>query len=261
MIKNIILCSSVFLLIAFITPGFADEHFPFLAEVSKESVNVRAGPNTNFEKVDKLTKDSRVIVSGRSYEWFKVEPLPSTKAYIRCDYLKLNEGSNIAVVQGDRVNVRASFNSNASSLGQVTKGTLVKVMEQTEGWCRLEPMSGIAVWIHQDFLVKVSDEIPVSLLTPVIQPPVVVKEVKEDAARVVTQRVALQGRLKSIAASGDTHVTYQITIDDITYYLQDVPQMSLFADRVVTVEGVVVPDPDKKFAYPVVKINTISLLL
>ena len=46
--KISIICSSVFLAFAFLTPGYADEHFPFLAEVSKESVNVRAGPNTNF---------------------------------------------------------------------------------------------------------------------------------------------------------------------------------------------------------------------
>src|SRR5208283_2056977 len=110
MIKHIILCSSVFLIFAFMAPGFADEHFPFLAQVIKESVNVRAGPNTNFEKIDKLNKGSRVVVLGRSYEWYKVQPLPTTKAYIRSDYLKINEKGVIAVVLGDNVNVRSSPN-------------------------------------------------------------------------------------------------------------------------------------------------------
>src|SRR5580704_17173735 len=88
MLKMSTICSSVFLIFAFMTPGFADEHFPFLAEVIKESVNVRAGPNTNFEKVDRLNRGTQVVVLGRSYEWFKVQPLPTTKAFIRSDYLR-----------------------------------------------------------------------------------------------------------------------------------------------------------------------------
>ena len=87
--------------IAFIVPGFADEHFPFLAEVSKESVNVRAGPNTNFEKIDKLNKATQVVVLGRSYEWYKVQPLPTTKAYIRSDYLNI-ERTGLADVAGGK---------------------------------------------------------------------------------------------------------------------------------------------------------------
>ena len=110
--------------------GFADEHFPFLAEVSKESVNVRAGPNTNFEKIDKLSKGSRVVVLGRSYEWYKIQPLPTTKAYIRSDYLNIIKGRGMAIVLGDNVNIRCSANSEAASLGEVKKGTLVKVLEE-----------------------------------------------------------------------------------------------------------------------------------
>src|SRR5476649_607257 len=101
MVKRIIIGSSVFLMFVFIAPGFADEHFPFLAEVSKESVNVRAGPNTNFEKIDKLTKGTQVVVLGRSYEWLKVQPLASTNVFIRCDYLKIDAGQEVAVVIGD----------------------------------------------------------------------------------------------------------------------------------------------------------------
>src|SRR5208283_3713614 len=132
MTKHIIFCSLVFLIFAFIASGFADEHFPFLAQVIKESVNVRAGPNTNFEKIDKLNKGSRVVVLGRSYEWYKIQPLPTTKAYIRSDYLRVNAGSNVAEVIGDRVNVRASANSNAASLGELRKGILVKILQTTQ---------------------------------------------------------------------------------------------------------------------------------
>src|SRR5580698_8781060 len=113
MIKHF-LCSIVFLVFAFLTPGFADEHFPFLAVVSRESVNVRAGPNTNFEKIDKLNQGTQVVVLGRSFEWYEIQPLPTTNVYIRSDYLKLAEGGTIARVIGDNVNVRCRASSDAA---------------------------------------------------------------------------------------------------------------------------------------------------
>jgi len=74
-----IFCSSVFLVFTFLTPGFADEHFPFLAEVSKESVNVRSGPNTNFEKVDKLSRGAQVVVLGKTYDGIRCSLCPPQK--------------------------------------------------------------------------------------------------------------------------------------------------------------------------------------
>ena len=47
----------------------------------------------------------------------------------------------------------------------------------------------------------------------------------------------------------------------LSYYLKDIPQISFFANTVVTVEGTIVPDPQKKFMYPLVHINKIALVL
>ena len=103
------------------------------------------------------------MVLGRSYEWYKIQPMPTTKAYIRSDYLKIKEGSIVADVLGDRVNVRASPSSDAASLGQIKKGTLVKILEQANGWCRIAPVAGTAAWVHQDFLKEISADVPASM--------------------------------------------------------------------------------------------------
>jgi len=255
------ICSSVFLIFAFIRPGYADEHFPFLAEVSKESVNVRAGPNTNFEKIDKLSKGVQVIVMGRSYEWFKIQPLSTTKEYIRADYLKIDDGG-MAVVLGDNVNVRASANSDAASLGEVKKGTLVKVLGQENGWCSLAPVAGTFAWINQDFLKEVSSDVPTLMLIPTIKMPTetIVKSVPEK--KTVIELITLQGTLQAIAQSPEPDVRYEIRIDDKnSFYLKDIPQISFFANKVVSVEGTIIPDPHKKFVYPLVQIKKISLVL
>ena len=269
--KLFTICSSVFLIFAFMATGYADEHFPFLAEVSKESVNVRAGPNTNFEKVDKLGKGTQVVVLGRTYEWFKVQPLPTTKAYIRSDYLTIKEAQSVAVVLGDNVNVRCRASSDAASLGEVKKGTLVKILEHLEGWCRLEPVAGTAAWIHQDFLKKISDDVPGGSLIPELQgSSVITPTVKWQSVpmaefppkRQVVETVSLQGKLQALpqAASADVH--FEIVIDEKNiYYLKDIPQISNFSNTVVAVEGTVIPDPQKKFMYPLVQINKIALVL
>ena len=270
------ICSSVFLIIAFMTPGHADEHFPFLAEISKDSVNLRAGPNTNFEKIDKLNKGVQVVVLGRSYEWYKVQPLSTTKAYIRSDYLKVKEGEDVAEVLGDNVNIRASANSNAASLGEVKKGTLVKIFEQAKGWCRLAPVAGTVAWIHQDFLKEVSADVPSSLLIQTVQwpseavfkdipkdiPKEVSKDVSQEVSKEVIEKVSLQGKLQEIVPAPSEDVHYEVVIDDKTvYYLKDIPQMSIFVNKVIAVEGTVLPDPSKKFIYPLVHVNKIALVL
>jgi SH3-like domain-containing protein len=259
------ICSSLFLICAFITPGFADEHFPFLAEVSRESVNVRAGPNTNFEKVDRLNKGTEVVVLGRNYEWFKVQPLATTKAYIRSDYLKIKEGAGVAVVLGDNVNIRCKASSDAASLGEVKKGTLVKVLERAQAWCLLSPVAGTAVWINQDFLKEISSDVPASMLIPALQ-------ASETPRKIIVQLITLKGTLQALPHAPDADVHYRIVIDDKTsFYLKDIPQISFFANTVVNVEGTIIPDPhshteyslrsQKKFMYPLLHINKIALVL
>ncbi|HLD88450.1 MAG TPA: SH3 domain-containing protein [Candidatus Omnitrophota bacterium] len=117
-------CSSVFLCLVF-AQGYADEHFPFLGEASKESVHIRAGANINFESLGKLNKGGQVVVTGRHYEWYKVQLPAAASAYVRADYVK-DTGNTTGTIMTDKVNVRARSNSESSSLGQMNKGDLVK---------------------------------------------------------------------------------------------------------------------------------------
>lgn len=244
MIKYIF-CSSVFLIFAFLAPGFADEHFPFLAQVIKESVNVRAGPNTNFEKIDKLKKGAQVVVLGRSYEWVKIQPLPTTKSYIRSDYLNGTKKGGLAVVLGDNVNIRSSPSTDAASLGEVKKGTLVRVLEEAGGWSSLAPVAGTAVWIHQDFLKRISADVPAP----------------KTVSSPVSPWVSMRGTLEALVnPQADVH--YEIVLENKSvFYLQDIPQLSFFCNTLVDVEGAIIPDPQKKFMYPLLRVNKIALVL
>jgi SH3-like domain-containing protein len=247
------ICSSVFLIFVCIAPGFADEHFPFLAEVSKESVNVRAGPNTNFEKIDKLNKGTQVVVLGRSYEWYKIRPLPTTKEYIRSDYLNVQKGGAWGLVQGDNVNVRSSASADAASLGEVKKGTMVRVLGQINGWSSLAPVAGAVAWVHQDFLKEISAEVPAASAD---------FEDSSKASPQVSPWVSMRGTVEALVEPIDGNVHYEIVMDNKSvFYLQDMPQISYFCNSVVDVEGAIIPDPQKKLMYPLLHINKIALVL
>ncbi len=157
MLRLFLLCSSVLLSVLTVQLN-ADEHFPFLGQVSKSSVNVRSGPNINFEVIEQLAQDERVIVTGRHYEWFKVRLSSKAKAFIRADYLLVKDPQQPAEIIGDKVNVRCAPNSDSTSLGQLAKGGKVVLVVENNGWWQIVAPDEINGWVHQDFVRFVSDE-------------------------------------------------------------------------------------------------------
>jgi hypothetical protein len=208
-----------------------------------------------------------VVVLGHYFEWYKVEPMPDTHAYIRSDYLKAKEG-DIAVVTGDNVNVRSRPTSDAASLGEIKAGALVKVLGQANGWSSLAPVAGTIVWIHQDFLKEVSPDVPASMLIP--ETPSASASLPPEAAPVPVEKtpspvspwVSMRGKVEALVSPTDPQVHYEIVMDDKSVFLlQDMPQISYFCNTVVNVEGSLVPDPQKKFMYPLLHINKITMVL
>ncbi len=251
-----ILCSFVFLVLILTAQGYADEHFPFLGEASKPAVHVRAGANTNFESVDKLTKGAEVVVLGRSYEWYQVQLPAGASAFIRADYLKIHDGS-IGELIGDRVNVRARAASESSPLGQLKKGDLVKVLTKTNDWWRIEPPAGAVGWVHKDFLNVKSTEIPVQeLRKPLVAD---IRPVKaSEPSGPVPVPVSVQGKLMPVGQSS-TDVHYQILVAGKPVYgIQDMPHLERFSGVVVRMDGTISSGDQ---SIPVLHIKKITLVL
>ncbi len=249
MLKKILLCSSVFLW--GLTPGNADEHFPFLGEVSKDAVNVRAGANTNFESLDKMGKGSPVVVTGRHYEWYKVQLAATVGAYVRADYIKEQVGG-VGEIIGDRVNLRAKANSDASSLGQLAKGEAVKLVAQEKGWWRIEPPPSAEGWVHADFIRLVSAQVPADLQrSAVLIHPIPVPVPVHDM-------LAITGKVQPTSTSPDH---YQLMVNEKAQYcLDSMPHLDHFAQTTVTVEGALTTSNNTD-SCPVLHIHKIALVL
>ena len=224
--------------------GYADEHFPFVAQVIKKSVNIRAGANTNFEKIDTLNQGDEVVVLSKSFDWYKVQLPLTAKSFIRADYLKMLQNSTAQLI-GDKVNIRATPNSNSASLGIVTKDSLVKVITQINGWWQVEPPTQAVGWIRQDFLAIKSIKVDTS--------------VKSENKIPATMEV--KGKLLALnVPKGD--IRYRLIIDGKTiYYIQSDLDISRFNKAIVSIKGRVVASSKDSLDYPLFQIINISLLL
>ena len=127
------------------------------------------------------------------------------------------------------------------------------------------PVAGTAAWVHQDFLKEISADVPVSLLIRAIQGPSAV--ISKDSLKVVpaageSMGVSMRGTVKALVGPAQGNAHYEIVLDNKSvFYLQDIPQISFFSNTLVDVEGAIVPDPQKKFVHPLLRINKIALVL
>jgi len=164
-------CVIVFLFLFLSTTiAFAEEKFPFLAEVSAPSVNIRAGQHSNFEKLCRLNKGVQVIVVARSYSWYKIKLPLDAKSFISQNYIQLTNDKT-GVVSANRVNVRAGPDPNTTALGQLKKGASVKILEKLPGWYRIEPIEGTYGWVSAQYLTFKSSSIPAPSNPPAPTPP------------------------------------------------------------------------------------------
>lgn len=238
------ICSSVLLIMGLCAQGYADEHFPFLGEVSKKSVNIRAGANTNFERLDQLAQGQQVVVIAKSFDWYKVQLPVTAKAFIRSDYLKVIQ-QPLAEVTGDKVHIRAAASSDAASLGFVKKGETLKLVAQVNEWWQVEPPLQAAGWIRQDFLTLKAEKVPDALMKR--EPTVVVPDLKIHEYK---------GRLRSASA-----MSYELQLEDGTiYYVRSIPNIDRFKGAKVLVKGFIRTE-EKTYAYPVLHALNVSLLL
>ncbi len=131
--------------------GQSEQHFPFIASILKDQVNVRAGPSTNFEKLMSLNKGEEVVVLERNYSWYKIKLPSQARCYISQEFVKIiNE--NVGEVIANRVNLRAGAGVQFSVIGQVNKGDPVHIIEHLEEWYRIEPPQNSYGWLLAEYL-------------------------------------------------------------------------------------------------------------
>jgi len=260
-----VLLPQVIILLEFIffCPAVNAQEFPYLAEIITEKINIRSGQNENFEKIGKLNKGDQVVVVGRSYAWDKIKLPPGADSYIAGNFVQ-DLGDGIGMLKGDRVNVRAGRGTTFAVIGSLKKGTLVRILEQKDGWVKIEPVEGVYGWVLTEYLRFVSTDIP----------PVRAIELPVNSTRRAAAKPALSESIAApaeISAEGiitvipgqkvSEDIQYQISgPDKDTYFLQGAADiLGNFTGARVRVEGKL--QPQLKLQKSVLLVNKIQLLL
>lgn len=275
-VKRIVVVLTVAFLVP--VPAFAaQESFPFLAQAINERVNVRAGQSQNFEKIYQLEKGEEVIVVGKDFSWYKVKIPPGTYVYISDKYVRLVSIMEGEII-GDRVNVRSSAKVESTILGQVEKGSRVRVFDKIPGWYKIAPPAQVFGWVADGLVKFKSRDItayhpkerqqegspagePGSETSETIQ---VLQPATQGAASANSKKVSVTGVLRLLPSRQDNiDVSYELLIRNKSAYFIQGPRAMIddFVRYTVTIDGALNADLEKQFFKPVLNIARVQLVL
>ena len=252
------------------------EFFPFLAESTGDRVNVRAGQSANFERLCQLKKGEEVVVLEREYSWYKIQLPPRAKAFVSKNYVQYL-GQNAGGVTADKVNIRAGAGTHHTILGQLTKGEQIYIQEDLEDWYRIQPVKESYGWVADIYLTFKSNDIleyQESIFTkPVISENLIEQEEPEEPAEQKKNEQTVKKEYeKSFSAIGYVEDYEDADKDNIHYkivqkgrpvcYVQGKNHMlNRFMHYKVSVEGTVNKKLQSKYAYPVIIVTKVKLML
>ncbi len=125
--------------------------------VSSETLNVRSGPNINYEVLGRLSRGDTVVILDSRFEWHEIELPPDYKGWIHSDYVRLSAqfipGRRITgAVTGSTVNVRAMPGTGFSVLTQVKRDDRVVVIDKEGDWLGIEISRLATGWVHSEHI-------------------------------------------------------------------------------------------------------------
>jgi len=250
------------------------EFFPFLAEVTGERVNVRSGQSANFERLCQLDKGDEVVVLEKGYSWYKIQLPPSAKSFVSKNYVQYL-GQNAGGVTADRVNIRAGAGIHHTVLGQLAKGEQIYIEEELDEWYRIAPVAESYGWVADQLLNFKSNDVDEYRLMAYSRPSVneeLPEPVVEEQSGEEEEKIAEEQDTGSFSAVGYVEEYEKEDSDGIHYkiiengrlvcYIQGVNHMlGRFIHHKVSVEGTVNKKLQSKYAYPVIIVSKVRLML
>ncbi|MDR0363107.1 MAG: SH3 domain-containing protein [Planctomycetota bacterium] len=162
---------------------------PRSGKITGGRVNVRAGPNTQYESIAVLGTGSPLTVLSRHGEWFKIVYPPDQLASIHRNYVNVavgiegeipEEGVQGTVSQND-ADVHAFYWDKSTVVGKLQKGDVVTVKQERGQWYRIDAPPTARAYVFAEYVrVEGDSEIPVDSTPPPENPSVDLAAGKQD---------------------------------------------------------------------------------
>ncbi len=134
---------------AFAAPK-AETFKPFTGKLTANKVRIRAKADLESPIVRQMTKNELLLVVGEEGDFYAVEPMKDTKAYIFRSYVLDN------VVEANRVNVRLEPHVDAPIIGQLQAGDHVNgtTCSINHKWMEISPPKTTKFFVAKEYVTK-----------------------------------------------------------------------------------------------------------
>ena len=260
----------------FCLSALAQISFPYLGVITAQRVKVRAGPNQNFEELCKLGTGEEIVVVEKSYDWCKVKLPVGASSFIHANYVEYL-WDDVGQVKGDRVNIRAGKDVKYSIIGQAFKGQLVKIVERTLDWYKIEPIDQSYGWTACEFVSFKSKEIPPAKIVQMPTKNIYARKRMQEQAQAKQEPAALSqepeyppmviSALGTLEPAGENlnleETNFRLVVQNQTAYFLKGPAniFEPFLHKQVKVDGEIKPEETAQVSHPVLLVKKIDLLL
>jgi len=125
-----------------------EEFKPFTGKLLAGKVRIRAKADLDSPIIRQMNKNDHLLVIGEEGDFYAIEPLKDTKAYVFRSYILDN------VVEADRVNVRLEPHVDAPIIGQLKVGEKVQgaICALNHKWLEIAPPKGARFYVAKEFV-------------------------------------------------------------------------------------------------------------
>jgi len=139
-----------------------DVTFPYIARITRNNLNIRSGPGTNYYRCGKLNESNRIKVVSRRFSWSRIVPPAGSFSWISAQYV--SDGK----VTGDSVRVYAGSDyvkpeHSTTMQIKLDKGDKVTVIGEKQGdYYKIQPPIGAYLWVKTSYTKYVGPAKPVT---------------------------------------------------------------------------------------------------
>ncbi|MCM3628441.1 N-acetylmuramoyl-L-alanine amidase [Paenibacillus glycanilyticus] len=153
-------------------PNRVEASGSYTAKVYTDSLNVRSEPSRESLIVGGLKNGEMVTVSDEEYGWLRIKS-DRVSGWAAGHYMKKVDGNVVtasaadqddsvqkssaaarATVLADRLRLRAGAGLNHEILGYLTKGEAVTIIDNREGWVRVQTPDKQLGWVSDRYIAK-----------------------------------------------------------------------------------------------------------
>lgn len=119
--------------------------------VTRDGINVRVDSTVSSQSLGYLNKGERLDMIDQNFEWVKIRLPRRFSCYVSVQYVNRITDA-LGRVTASSLNLRDKPSLDSNVLGKVQKGDRLTILEEVDGWYKVEGYPYLSGWVHGKFL-------------------------------------------------------------------------------------------------------------